>query len=102
VATLLGSYANPAVALAAMFSGGHAGLSVQTALAYLPAEIVGATRAFIMVTICFPARRMDVRTVEGFLIIDAALRTGSFSSKATFENHKIQCIPLFERLGRVE
>jgi glycerol uptake facilitator-like aquaporin len=59
VATPSGSYANPAIALAAMFSGGQAGLSVQTAFAYLPAQIAGAMLAFIVVTICFPDHRVD-------------------------------------------
>jgi glycerol uptake facilitator-like aquaporin len=60
VATPSGSYANPAIALAAMFSGGQAGLSVQTAFAYLPAQIAGAMLAFLVVTICFPDHRVDV------------------------------------------
>jgi len=58
-ATPSGSYANPAIALAAMFSGGQAALSPLTALVYLPAQIAGAMLAFMVVTICFPNPCVD-------------------------------------------
>lgn len=67
VATPSGSYANPAIELAAMFSGGQAGLSVQTALAYLPAQTAGAILAFVVVTIVFPVHRVDVASQQDCL-----------------------------------
>jgi glycerol uptake facilitator-like aquaporin len=60
VATPSGSYANPAVALAAVFAGGQAGLPAHAALAYLPAQITGAILAFMVVTICFPVHSVNI------------------------------------------
>jgi glycerol uptake facilitator-like aquaporin len=82
VATPSGSYANPAVALAAVFSGGQAGLSVQTALAYLPAQITGAILAFVVVTISFPVHRVDVLCRRIFHE-DAARSVSSYTDAAS-------------------
>jgi glycerol uptake facilitator-like aquaporin len=54
IATPSTSYANPAIAIAALFTGGPIALSPSQALAYVPAEIGGALIALIPVSIAYP------------------------------------------------
>lgn len=57
VATPSTSYANPAIALAALFAEGPIALTSQRVLSYLPAEVVGALMAFLMISLVYPRRR---------------------------------------------
>jgi len=62
IATPSGSYANPAITIAALFAGGPIALSPLQAVAYLPAEIVGALIALIPVSIAYPRGSATYRT----------------------------------------
>lgn len=50
------SCANPAVTLGALFAAGPIALPLSTALVYVPAQVVGALVAFIVVAIAYPQR----------------------------------------------
>jgi glycerol uptake facilitator-like aquaporin len=56
VATPSGSYANPAIALAAIFAMGPASLPAGTAFLYVLVQVVGALLALATVNLCYPAR----------------------------------------------
>lgn len=59
-----GSCANPAIAVAALFAAGPAALPLPTVLSYLPAEIVGALLALLVISIAYPARRRTAHRAE--------------------------------------
>jgi glycerol uptake facilitator-like aquaporin len=61
IATPSTSYANPAIALAAVFAGGPIALSTSTALLYVPAEVAGALVAFMVVAVAYPRRLSNAR-----------------------------------------
>ena len=50
------SYANPAVTVAALFVTGPIALSTTTALIYVPAQIVGALIALLVIVTVYPRR----------------------------------------------
>jgi len=54
IATPSTSYANPAIALGAVFASGPVALKVSAALLYVPAEIAGALLALLVVAITHP------------------------------------------------
>jgi glycerol uptake facilitator-like aquaporin len=56
MATPSGSYANPAIALAAIFAMGPASLPAGTAFLYVLVQVVGALLALATVNLCYPAR----------------------------------------------
>jgi glycerol uptake facilitator-like aquaporin len=56
MATPSGSYANPAIALAAIFAMGPASLPAGTAFLYVLVEVAGALLALATVNFCYPAR----------------------------------------------
>jgi glycerol uptake facilitator-like aquaporin len=56
IATPSGSYANPAIALAAIFATGPTSLPAHTAFLYVFVEVVGALLALATVAFCYPAR----------------------------------------------
>jgi glycerol uptake facilitator-like aquaporin len=54
VATPSGSYANPAMTLAAIAMNGPGELSPAIAASYFPAQLLGALIAFLAISICYP------------------------------------------------
>ena len=54
LATPSGSYANPAIAIAALFAAGPMALPAQTVLLYVPAEVAGALLAAGVIAFTFP------------------------------------------------
>jgi glycerol uptake facilitator-like aquaporin len=56
MATPSTSYANPAVTVAALFVTGPIALSTTTALIYVPAQIVGALIALLVIVTVYPRR----------------------------------------------
>jgi glycerol uptake facilitator-like aquaporin len=60
-----GSYANPAIAIGALFAAAPITLQPTTLLAYLAAEIVGGLLAVLVVTYGYPKRRMEQNLAAG-------------------------------------
>lgn len=56
LATPSGSYANPAVAVAAVFATGPIALSTTQALAFVVAQLIGALLSLIPISVVFPPR----------------------------------------------
>jgi glycerol uptake facilitator-like aquaporin len=54
-----GSYANPAIAIGALFATASIRLQPAILLAYLPAEVVGGLLAVLVVTYGYPKRKME-------------------------------------------
>jgi len=54
VATPSASYANPAIALAAILTSAPVGLTVSSATVYVAAEIAGALLAYVVISIAYP------------------------------------------------
>jgi glycerol uptake facilitator-like aquaporin len=50
------SYANPAVTLGALVATGPVALPLETAVAYVPAEVVGAVLALLVISAAYPRR----------------------------------------------
>ncbi len=57
IATPSASYANPAIALGAIFASGPIALPLNTAFLYVPAEVAGALAAILIVTFVYPLRQ---------------------------------------------
>jgi glycerol uptake facilitator-like aquaporin len=53
LATPSGSYANPAIALAAVFAVGPASLQLSTAFVYVLVQLMGAFLALVTVNFCY-------------------------------------------------
>jgi glycerol uptake facilitator-like aquaporin len=64
MATPSGSYANPAIALAAIFATGPASLSAGTAFLYVLVQVVGALLALATVNFCYPARSGELPVLQ--------------------------------------
>jgi glycerol uptake facilitator-like aquaporin len=62
IATPSTSYANPAIALRALFAVGPVALPATTVIAYVPAELAGAVLAFVVITVAYPPHHEDGRT----------------------------------------
>jgi glycerol uptake facilitator-like aquaporin len=60
MATPSGSYANPAIALAAIFAMGPASLPAGTAFLYVLVQVVGALLGLATVNLCYPARSEEL------------------------------------------
>ncbi|WP_377805931.1 aquaporin [Azospirillum sp. A29] len=60
LATPSGSYANPAVTLGALFTGGPVALSGGSALLYVLAQSAGALAAFLVISIAYPKRSLSL------------------------------------------
>lgn len=56
VATPSASYANPAIALAAILASGPVGLTVPSSMFYVAAEIAGALLAFVVISFTYPQK----------------------------------------------
>ena len=52
------SYANPAVTLGALFAAGPIGLSLSTALVYVPAQVAGALVALLVIAVAYPQHHL--------------------------------------------
>lgn len=61
LATPSACYANPAVALGALFASGPIALPATTVLAYVPAEVSGAMLALLVVSIVYPLPAVEGR-----------------------------------------
>jgi glycerol uptake facilitator-like aquaporin len=64
IATPSLSYANPAIALGALFAAEPIALPLTTALSYGLAELAGALLAFLVIAIAYPQRRASVRSTS--------------------------------------
>jgi glycerol uptake facilitator-like aquaporin len=64
MATPSGSYANPAIALAAIFAVGPASLPAGTAFLYVLVEVVGGLLALATVKFCYPARSGELPVLQ--------------------------------------
>jgi glycerol uptake facilitator-like aquaporin len=64
MATPSGSYANPAIALAAIFAMGPVSLPVGTAFLYVLVQVVGALLALATVNFCYPARSGELPVLQ--------------------------------------
>lgn len=60
VATPSGSYANPAIIVAALFAHGPIHLSLRTVWLYAPAELFGALLALLIVAVGYPRKELPV------------------------------------------
>jgi glycerol uptake facilitator-like aquaporin len=59
VAVPSGSYANPAISLAAIVAGGRVALPLYTALSYVPVECAGALIALAIISLAYPRTRLS-------------------------------------------
>jgi glycerol uptake facilitator-like aquaporin len=58
IATPSGSYANPAITVASIIAHGPVHLSVRAVWLYVPAELLGAVLAILIIAIGFPRKRL--------------------------------------------